>query len=411
MRIGIDITSAVTQSAGIGRYTRELVRALLALDAPHRYMLLYATEKRIEKPIDPLPPGARLRRLPFHDKWLARVWHRFQLPIPVELATGRLDLFHSPDFTLPPALPGTRTLLTVHDLSFIRDPGSAVPSLRRFLDRAVRRSVARADRVLADSQATKDDLVELFGVPTGKIDVLLSGVDTRFKPIRDPALLAAVRARYDLGDGPIVLSLGTIQPRKNYTRLIQAFGRGVGRGRQTGPSAASSPSSSLRSESGSGLWLRAGSGAMGDVSLVIAGGKGWMFDDIFAEVARLGLEGRVKFTGFVDDADLPALYSAATIFAYVSLYEGFGLPALEAMACGTPVIGSNASSIPEVVGDAGLLVDPTDVDAIAAGLIGLLADPSARDAYMRDGLRRAAQFTWDAAARQLLSIYGEMAAR
>ena len=385
MHIGIDVTSAVTQSAGIGRYTRELVRALLALDAPYRYTLFYATEKRIDKPFDPLPPGARLRRLPFHDKWLARVWHRFQLPIPVELATGRLDVLHSPDFTLPPALPGVRTLLTVHDLSFVRDPDSAVPSLRRFLDRAVRRSVARADRVLADSQATKGDLVELFGVSPVKIDVLLSGVDARFKPIRDPASLAAVRARYDLGDGPIVLSLGTIQPRKNYARLIRAFGQAVGRGQRTG--------------------------AMGDVNLVIAGGKGWMFDDIFAEVTRLGLEGRVKFTGFVDDADLPALYSAATVFAYVSLYEGFGLPVLEAMACGAPVIGSNMSSIPEVVGDAGLLVDPTDVDAIAAGLIGLLTDPSARDAYMRDGLRRASQFTWNAAARQLLSVYDEMAAR
>ncbi|HKZ82773.1 MAG TPA: glycosyltransferase family 1 protein [Anaerolineae bacterium] len=387
MRIGIDVTSAVTQSAGIGRYTRELVRALFALGAPHRYTLFYATEKKVEQPIAPLPPGARLRRLPIHDKWLARVWHRFRLPIPVELATGRLDLFHSPDFTLPPVLPGARTLLTVHDLSFIRDPDSAVPSLRKFLDRAVRRSVARAGRVLADSQATKDDLVELFGVPAGKIDVLLSGVDARFRPIRDPSALAAVRAKYHLGNGRLILSVGTIQPRKNYVRLIQAFGRVAGR------------------------WGQIGSDLLGDVNLVIAGGKGWMFDDIFAEVTRLGLEGRVKFTGFVDESDLPALYSAATVFAYVSLYEGFGLPVLEAMACGAPIIGSSASSIPEVVGDAGLLVDPTDVDAIAAGLIGLLRDPSARDAYMRDGLRRASKFTWDAAARQLLSIYGEMAAR
>ena len=387
MRIGIDVTSAVTQSAGIGRYTRELVRAMLTLGAPHRYTLLYATEKRVEKPIDPLPPGARLRRLPVHDKWLARVWHRFQLPIPVELATGRLDLFHSHDFTLPPVLPGTRTLLTVHDLSFLRDPDSAVPSLRKFLDRAVRRSVARAGRVLADSQATKDDLVELFGVPAGKIDVLPGGVDARFGPIRDPAALAAVRARYDLGDGPIILYVGTIQPRKNYERLIRAFAQVIGR-----------------------RW-KTGSDPMGDVNLVIAGGKGWMFDDIFAEVAHLGLERRVRFTGFVDDADLPALYSAATIFAYVSLYECFGLPVLEAMACGAPVIGSSVSSIPEIIGDAGLLVDPMDVDAIAAGLLGLLKDLSARDAYMRDGLRRASKFTWGAAARQLLSIYDQMAAR
>jgi hypothetical protein len=143
-------------------------------------------------------------------------------------------------------------------------------------------------------------------------------------------------------------------------RLIQAFGQVVG----------------CRGQIGSDL--------LGDVILVIAGGKGWMFDDIFAEVTRLGLEGRVKLTGFVDEPDLPALYSAATVYAYVSLYEGFGLPVLEAMACGAPVVGSSASSIPEVVGDAGLLVDPTDVDAIAAGLIGLLRTRRRAIANMRD---------------------------
>ncbi|MGH2594316.1 MAG: glycosyltransferase family 4 protein [Anaerolineae bacterium] len=386
MRIGIDVTSAVTQSAGIGRYTRELVRALLNLDAPHTYTLFYATEKRVARPIEPLPRSVRLRRLPFHDKWLARLWHKLRIPISIELITGPIDLFHSPDFSLPPTLRRTPTLLTVHDLSFIRDPESAVPSLRRYLSSVVPRSVARARRVLADSQSTKDDLVELFGAPPGKIDVLLSGVDARFRPIRDPAALAAVRAKYDLGSGPLVLSVGTIQPRKNYVRLIQAFAQVMGQWWQIGPE-----------------WL-------GDVNLVISGGTGWLSDAIFAEATRLGLQARVKFTGFVDDADLPALYSAAAVFAYVPRYEGFGLPVLEAMACGVPVIGSNASSIPEVVGEAGLLVDPLDVDAIAAGLIGLLKDASARDAYLRAGLRRAAQFTWESAARQLLSIYAELGA-
>jgi len=195
-----------------------------------------------------------------------------------------------------------------------------------------------------------------------------------------------VRDKYDLGAGPLVLALGTIQPRKNYVRLIQAFGKVIGQ------------------------WWQVRPETLGDVNLVIAGGKGWMFDDIFAEVKRLNLDGRVRFTGFIDDADLPALYSAATVFAYVSLYEGFGLPALEAMACGTPVIGSSLSSIPEVIGDAGLLVDPADVDAMAAGLIGLLKDASARDAFLREGLQRAARFTWEAAARQLLATYDKIGA-
>lgn len=384
MHIGLDITSAMTQTAGIGRYTRELIRALFALDSDHTYTLFYASQKRLEPPFDALPRGVRLRRLPFHDRWLARIWHKLQLPIPVELITGRIDLFHSPDFTLPPTLPRTRTLLTVHDLSFMRDPDSAVPALRRFLEKAVSRSVARAQRVLADSQATKDDLVSLFGTPSEKIEVLLSGVDTRFQPIQNPTALAAVRAKYNLGNDLLVLSVGTIQPRKNYTRLIQAFAQVVAQ------------------------W---DSAQRGQLTLVIAGGKGWMFDAIFAEVTQLGLEGRVKFTGFVDDADLPALYSASTLFVYPSLYEGFGLPVLEAMACGIPTIASNLSSIPEVVGSAGLLIDPLDINAIAAAIIVLLKDMSARDVYRQAGIQRAAHFTWEAAAKQLLSIYAEMSSR
>lgn len=384
MHIGLDITSAMTQTAGIGRYTRELIRALFALDSDHTYTLFYASQKRLEPPFDALPRGVRLRRLPFHDRWLARIWHKLQLPIPVELITGRIDLFHSPDFTLPPTLPRTRTLLTVHDLSFMRDPDSAVPALRRFLEKAVSRSVARAQRVLADSQATKDDLVSLFGTPSEKIEVLLSGVDTRFQPIQNPTALAAVRAKYNLGNDLLVLSVGTIQPRKNYTRLIQAFAQVVAQ------------------------W---DSAQRGQLTLVIAGGKGWMFDAIFAEVTRLGLEGRVKFTGFVDDVDLPALYSASTLFVYPSLYEGFGLPVLEAMACGIPTIASNLSSIPEVVGSAGLLIDPLDINAIAAAIIVLLKDMSARDVYRQAGIQRAAHFTWEAAAKQLLSIYAEMSSR
>lgn len=377
MHIGIDITSAVTQSAGIGRYTRELMRALFALDTSYRYTLFYASEKRNSLPFDHLPPHTRIRRLPFHDRWLARGWHRLQLPIPVELITGPIDLFHSPDFTLPPTLPRTRTLLTVHDLSFLRDPASAVPSLRRFLEKAVSRSVRRAQHVLADSQATKDDLIDLFGTSVDKIDVLLSGVDARFKPITDRAALAAVRTKYELGEDRFVLAIGTIQPRKNYVRLIDAFAQ-------------------LLKQSSE------------ELTLVIAGGKGWMFDDIFTEVTRLGLERRVRFTGFIDDVDLPALYSNASMLVYPSLYEGFGLPVLEAMACGVPSIGSNVSSIPEVIGNAGLLVDPFDINAIATAMHRLLHDVSLREHYRQVGLERAAGFTWDNAARQLLAIYDRM---
>ncbi len=397
MRIGFDYTSAVTQSAGIGRYTRELVRALFALPSPHTYSLFYASsdirisELGIWNSASRMPHSAfGIRRIPIHDKWLMRVWHRLRLPFPVELVTGRIDLFHSPDFTLPPTLPSVPTLLTVHDLSFIRDPESAWPSLRAFLNQAVPRSVKRATHVLADSSATKNDLIELFGTPAEKITVLYSGVDARFTPIRDRAVLDQVCAKYSIPQ-PFILSVGTLQPRKNYGRLIQAFARIINE-----PHPSPSP--------------RSAQDAQRDRHLVIAGGQGWMFDDIIGQVKTLGLERRVRFPGFVDDADLPALYSAAELFVYVSLYEGFGLPLLEAMACGTPVIGSNVSSLPEVIGDVGLQVDPRDVDAMAKAMKTMLSQPVLRDRSIGQGAERSKIFTWEKAARELLAIYDRLGA-
>lgn len=383
MRVGIDYTSAATQGAGIGRYTRELMRALLALPSDNFYSLFYASRQRIQQSAFS-NQHSTIRRLPFHDKWLMRAWQRLRLPIPVELIVGKVDLFHSPDFTLPPTLPGVPTLLTVHDLSFIRDPDSAWPSLRAFLDQAVPRSVKRATHVLADSQATKDDLVELFGTPAGKITVLYSGVDARFAPVRDRAEIDRVCTKYQLPQ-PFILSVGTLQPRKNYGRLIEAFARVIQHPERSGGSG------------GRDIW-----------HLVITGGKGWMVETIFELVQRLGLEGRVHFPGFVDDADLPALYSAAELFAYVSLYEGFGLPLLEAMACGTPVIGSNTSSLPEVIGEAGLQVDPRSVDDIARDLWRMMDQPELRERSIGLGRERAKLFTWDKAARELLAIYDRM---
>ena len=387
MRIGIDITSAVRQGAGIGRFTRELIRALLALDSPHEYSLFAATGGLPRSITEPRlayvtqPAFARNRQpaicnLQFlSDDWLHRIWHRARLPIPIEAAMGRVDLFHEPDFVLPPTLPGTPTVLTVHDLTFIRDPESAFPRLRRYLNRVVPRSVARTTHVLADSAATKNDLVELFHTSPDKITVLYGGVDARFAPVTDPKRLAAVRAKYNIGLDPFILGIGTIQPRKNFRRLVQAF-----------------------------FHLRSPAFAS-DLKLVIVGGKGWLYDDIFAEVKRLGLEGRVLFPGFVDDDDLPTLYSAAEALAFPSIYEGFGLPILEAMACGTPVVTSVTSSLPELAGDAALLVEPTDVDAIAAALNRLLQEADLRRKLVAAGFNQARKFTWEKAAAQLLEIY------
>jgi len=370
LRIGIDYTAAVRQGAGIGRYARELVRALARLDREHDYMLFAATGGQ-RLPHKGWPPNFRMRSVPLSDHAMAILWHRLQLPLWVELVTGPVDVFHSPDFVLPPVL-RAKTLVTVHDLSFIRVSECADPNLRAYLNKVVPRSVHRADLVLADSQNTKDDLVELLGAESDRIEVIYPGVEERFRPIEDQALLEEVRRRYNLPPR-FILGLGTLQPRKNFTRLIQAF-------------------ADLQS-------------AICDLHLVIAGGKGWLYEDIFATVEHLGLEDRVVFPGFVADQDLPALYNLADLFVFPSLYEGFGLPPLEAMACGTPVITSNASSLPEVVGQAGLMVEAKDVAALTEAMRRVLEDSALRERMVARGLEQARKFTWEGAAAKLLGLY------
>jgi glycosyltransferase involved in cell wall biosynthesis len=368
-RIVIDVTAAVRQGAGIGRYARELTRAILQAFPEHHYTLFYAGPVRF-----PLTwaqaPGLRLRAAPLPEKGMVWLWHRLSLPIPLELFTGVADLIYSPDFLLPPTLPGRRTLLTVHDLSFEVMPETLPAPLVAYLRRNVPRAVRRATHILADSEATRQDLIRLWGVPAEKITVLYSGVEPRFRPVQDPALHARVRARYGLGPWPFILTVGTVQPRKNYPRLIEAFAALVREG------------------------------IFPEGHLVIVGEKGWQAEGTLEAIRRSGMAERIHWLGFVDDADLPALYSAAAVFALVSRYEGFGLPALEAMACGTPVVASRVSSLPEVVGEAGVLVDPESVADIARGLRAALEDPERRAALREAGLERARRFTWEAAARQ-----------
>ncbi len=377
-RIGIDYTAAARQGAGIGRYARELVSALLQRSSEHHYTIFAATggltDHRWRARV--AGSGIRIRTLPLSDDWMARLWHRLRLPIPVETITGPLDVFYSPDFVLPPTRRGTRTLLTVHDLSFRRYPEHFVPSLAAYLNRVVPQSVARADRVLADSEATRADLTTYWDVPLEKVTVLYSGVDARFRPQPQTEQTESAQAlerqrlqQYGIGERPYVLSVGTIQPRKNYLRLIRAF-------------------TSLSVCAG---W-----------QLVIAGGQGWLCDDVLAEAARH--RERVLVTGFVADEDLPALYRQAALFVFPSLYEGFGLPVLEAMACGTPVVCSNVSSLPEVAGDAAVLVSPHDVEALAAGMERVLSDARLRHEMIERGKARAALFTWERAAEQLLTL-------
>lgn len=377
MRIGIDYTAAVRQGGGIGRYTRNLVRALAELDRENQVTLFVAGGWGEGDGLGPWPASFRVRSIPISDRWMHILWQRLRLPLPVQAITGPLDLFHSPDFVLPPT-GRAPSVLTVHDLSFLRVPECFVPGFCEYLTGAVNRAVRRARLVLADSESTRRDLIELMGVEPGRVAVLYPGVEPRFQPVLDITVLHRVTEQYGLPPR-FVLGLGTLQPRKNFAGLVAAFRRLVA--------------------------ARGDGAAVGNLSLVIAGGEGWMVDGIYAAVRDAGLGGRVHFPGFVQEADLPALYSLAEVFAFPSWYEGFGLPVLEAMACGTPVVAANNSSLPEVVGEGGLLVDAGDGHALAGALARVLTEPGLRQKLVVAGRAQAARFRWPHAAQHLLELY------
>ncbi len=376
-RIGIDVTSALTQGGGIGRYTRELVRALASLNSQNRFTFFSARVPENPQLQNPLPtgPGIDHRSSVLSERWLYRLWYRLRIPLPIQTFSGPLDLFHSPDFVLPPIGSQIPSLLTVHDLSFVFFPDTFPDVLVKYLRKVVPWSVSRATHVLADSQSTKDDLMALWRVPGEKISVLYSGVSSEYRPIAPSPECQSVCQRYRLSDQPYILSVGTVQPRKNYQMLIKAFV----------PVAREFPH-----------------------NLAIAGGKGWLEEEIRIEAARQGLADRVRFLGFVADEDLPAIYGCASLFVFPSLYEGFGLPVLEAMACGVPVIMSNSSSLPEVGGDAVIQLPPDSTEAWSNGILNILSDSEKRFQMIGAGVNRARKFSWERAALELQEIYASL---
>jgi glycosyltransferase involved in cell wall biosynthesis len=383
LRIGLDYTAGINQGAGIGRYTRSLVRALAEIDAENRYVLFYAAEEggdpRWSSELAELlatHSNFSAVRAPLPARAMTIAWHRLHLPWPVDRMIGRVDVFHSPDFVAVPQLRG-RSIVTVHDLSYLTTPECADPSLRAYLKRAVWQSVRKADAVVAVSENTRRDLARLLRLPENRLRVVPNGIDEQFRPVGDESAITAIRQKIGVEE-PFILSVGTLEPRKNLVRLLEAF---------------------------SGL---AGQGL--EHKLVLAGRKGWLYQPILEAAAPLQRAGRVVLVDFVGDDNLPALYSAAEAFVYPSLYEGFGLPPLEAMACGTPVVASNTSSLPEVLGEAALLVEPHDVAAIASSMRQVLTDADLRARLIAAGLEQARRFTWRVAAERLIGLYrGEYA--
>jgi glycosyltransferase involved in cell wall biosynthesis len=395
VRIGIDYSSAVFQDAGIGRLTRNVVQALADLDADSRshsagdeYTLLiqgreipYPPQTKREgihnNVASGIPnPNWREVRTRLNQRWWTRIWHRLQIPVNVEWLIGQVDLFHGPDFVLPPLQPSTRAIVTVHDLSFLHYPYCFEPALLNYLNSAVPRATARANWVLADSESTRKDAIELLGVPAEQTSVLYPGVEPRFQPIENRASLSLVQAKYRLPEH-FILSVGTVQPRKNYVRLVEAFAQLD----------------------------------VADVHLVIVGGKGWLYQELLDQIEELDLQERVHLTGYVEDADLPAIYNLAQVVAQPSLYEGFGIPIVEAMACGIPVVAADNSSLPEAAGEAGLLVDALDSEALAEALSRALTDSELRQTMVKRGVAQAHKFTWQRAAETLHATYQQVGRR
>jgi glycosyltransferase involved in cell wall biosynthesis len=377
VRVAIDCTAAVNQSAGIGRFVRGLIGGLAEIDSQNQYLLVHAAPNGTVLFNFPGEQNFVRRQLRFSQRHLDIVWHRLRVPLPVNLFTGPIDIFHSPDFVLPP-VQQARALLTVHDLAFLVRPETADASLREYLENVVPRSVRRADFVLTDSENTRNDVICLLGAAPEQVEVVPGGVEAWFRPVEDAPRLSALRRRLGVGERPFILSVGVIEPRKNLRVLFDAYR--LLRDRRALPH-----------------------------RLVVVGKHGWLWEDIVEHAKSSPYHEDISLVGFVSEEDLPAMYSAASVFAYPSLYEGFGLPPLEAMACGTPVVTSSSSSLPEVVGDAGLQVDAHDADGLAAALELVILDDSLRRTLRERGLERARTFTWKAAAEKLVAVYGKLA--
>ena len=366
MSIGIDASRAVSAApTGTEGYSYHLIRALLPLLLPKHTVRLYLREPA---PADAFP-GAEARLIPCPRLWThARLsWEMLRQPP---------ALLFVPAHVLPLARP-SRALVTIHDLGFRFFPEAHPRRQRRYLDVSTRWSARVAAHILADSQATRDALVREYGIAPAKITVAYPGYDQTLRPVRDPQSLARVRARYDI-PGPYILYLGRIQPRKNLARLVHAFARLLPR--------------------------------YPDLNLVLAGPTGWLAEPLLERVKSLGLEERVRLPGYIAEEDKAALISGARLFAYPSLYEGFGFPVLEAQACGTPVLTGAASSLPEVAGDGALLIDPLDEEALAEGLARLLEDTSLRQTLVAKGEANLQRFSWERAAQTVAEVMERMLA-
>lgn len=367
MRIGIDARLVFYHQAGIGQYILRLTDALAALDHENQYYLFQSFKDRTRL-VDAPNFHRRVLYTPSH--------HRFErLALSAEMLPHPLDVFHSPDF-IPPRKTRAPNVITVHDLAFLLYPRFLTPDAARYygqIDPASR----SAAHIIAVSQSTKRDVTKLLGVPDSQVSVIYEAAHSSARPLDKPEARKHVHEKFGIAED-FILFVSTIEPRKNLPTLLAAY-------------------SKLRDQYKS------------KARLVVAGHKGWLTEEVDAAIEKYRLAEQVCFLGSVPTSELAYLYNAARVFALPSFYEGFGLPPLEAMASGTPVIVSNVSSLPEVVGDAGILIDPNDVDGWTVALHRVLTENELHDEMAAKGLKRAKLFSWERAARETLNVYKKVA--
>ncbi len=375
--IAFDATPLVGDHiSGIGYCEAGLVDAITRLHPELRYRYEYFSLRTPEEKVRRLAPF-RKDNIPLKQAACSPLLYRAVstlLPIPYAAFFGDwADITHFFNYIVPPGVHG-KTVVTVHDMVIRAYPETVRFRTRQMLETGLQQSMERADAIVTDSEFSKQEINKYYPGYAHKIHVVPCGVDTeRFHPVTDRAEIERVKAAHGI-DGDYFLYLGTLEPRKNLERLIHSYALLC----QKYPNAP---------------------------KLVLAGGKGWMYDSIFETVTMLHLENRVMFPSYVPSEELAALYSGALAFLFPSLYEGFGMPPLEAMACGTPVLTSHTASLPEAVGNAAILVNPERLDSIMGGMQILLERPSLRKHMTTLGLQRAAEMTWDSAAETLFAVY------
>lgn len=370
MRIGIDASRlAVDKRTGTENYALQIIRGL-AQTSPDS-LTLYFNQ----------PPGLPLleelqlsRSIEIKSLLFKRLWTHYRLSR--EMLTQPPDCLFVPAHVLPLVHPA-RSVVTLHDLGYLYHPEAHPTKARLYLDISTRWSAIQARKIIAVSQATKTDLVQHYGIAPEKISVIYHGYDKeRFQPVANSAVLQAVRQRYGLSSNRFFFYIGTLQPRKNLLRLLEAFERLI-----------KTPE-------------------FADVKLLLGGKPGWLSKSILEKAATM--PDKVLLPGYIADTDLPALYSAAAAFVFPSLYEGFGMPVLEALACGCPVVCANSSSLPEVAGEAALYHHPLDSVALEFRLRQILTEPSLTEALRQKGLAQAAKFSWEKCAAETAQLFSNI---